>query len=244
MVDFISEVQEELRKDDYNRWLKKYGPLLGAVIFLIVAGTAYLQWQDSRAEKLSEDTSYEYIEIVDTIGSGESKAVSAFTSLSEAGPDGYAWVSLKRAAELELDKGNKDAAVALFDKAAAAAPKVRHKQLAQLKASYILASQGNFEAVKTRLPALIEKDQPFQFLARELMALAAQKTGDVKTARMHLAYIEANPGASESVVRRAKQNLMLLNYEAPETVEETENSPELEQDVIDEPIPAEKEDNE
>ena len=39
MVDFINEVEEELRKDDYNRLLKKYGPLIGAVLSLIVAGT-------------------------------------------------------------------------------------------------------------------------------------------------------------------------------------------------------------
>jgi len=32
VVDFIGEVQEELRKDDYNRWLRKYGPYLAGLI--------------------------------------------------------------------------------------------------------------------------------------------------------------------------------------------------------------------
>ena len=244
MVDFISEVQEELRKDDYNRWLKKYGPLIGFVIFLIVAGTGFMEWQKYKAEQVSEQTSYEFIEIVESIGSGEANAVSSFTSLSETGPEGYAWVALKRAAELELDKGNKEAAVALFDKAAAAAVKIRHKQLAELKASYTLATMGDFEAVKKRLPPLFEKDQPYQFLARELMALAAQKTGDVKAARMHLSYIETNPGATESVVRRAKQNLMLLNYEQVDPAAPIETSPELETPSEEEPAPAETENNE
>ncbi len=222
MVDFISEVQEELRKDDYNRWLKKYGPFLGAVIVLIVAGTGYFQWKEYRAAEVSESTSYEFIEIVDKIGTDDTKAVTEFAALSDTGPDGYGWVSLKRAAELELAKGNKDAAIAMFDKAAATDNKKRHVQLAQLKASYVVASQGNYEDVKARLTPLINKGEPYEFLARELMAYAANKTGDLETARTHLSYIETNPGAPETIVRRAQQNLLLLNNTKEESPAEAQ----------------------
>jgi len=225
VVDFISEVQEELRKDDYNRWLKKYGPYLAALIALVIAGTAFFQWQEYRAEQVSEATSYDYIEIVDSISGDNTGAVSKFASFSQDAPEGYAGISLLRAAELELENGNKEKAVAYFDDAASKFTKKRHVQLAQLKAGYIMAGLGKFEDVKSRMDPLTVKDEPFEFLARELMAYAAQETSDLKTARMHLSYIETNPGAPESIVRRAKQNLLVLNSptsatDAGETISE------------------------
>ena len=45
MVDFINEVEEELRKDEYNRLLRRYGPYILAVIVAIVAGTGFLEYQ-------------------------------------------------------------------------------------------------------------------------------------------------------------------------------------------------------
>ena len=52
MVDFINEVEEELRKDDYNRLLKKYGPAIGIVLFLIIAGTGFLEYKKYAADKI------------------------------------------------------------------------------------------------------------------------------------------------------------------------------------------------
>ncbi len=247
MVDFISEVQEELRKDDYNRWLKKYGPYLAALIVLIIAGTAFFQWREYRAEQVSETTSYDYIEIVDSIGDDKAGAVASFSALSQNAPDGYAGISLLRAAELELENGNKEKAVAFFDDAATKFSKKRHIQLAQLKAGYILAGLGKFDEVKSRIEPLTQKDEPYQFLARELMAYAAQETSDLKTARMHLSYIETSPGAPETIVRRAKQNLLLLNS-SPSASETEKTEPEITPPAVNgediESAPTETEDNE
>ncbi len=247
MVDFISEVQEELRKDDYNLWLKKYGPYLAALIVLIVAGTALFQWREYRAEQVSESTSYDYIEVVDSIGDDKTGAVAKFTTLSQNAPDGYAGISLLRAAELELENGNKEKAVAFFDDAATKFSKKRHIQLAQLKAGYILAGLGKFEDVKSRIEPLTQKDEPYQYLARELMAYAAQETNDLKTARMHLSYIETSPGAPESIVRRAKQNLLILNTSASDATTaptETEMTSPAEPGDDTESAPTETEENE
>lgn len=221
MVDFISEVQEELRKDDYNRWLKKYGPYLAAVIVLIVAVTGYFQWKEYRDQLTSENTSYDFIEIVDSVGTDNSKAIAGFTALSETAPNGYAGISLLRAAELELTNGEKEKAVILLDRAAATFTKKRHSQLAQLKAAYIMAGQGNYEDVRRRVEPLAVKDEPYQYLARELMAHAATQMNDLQTARMQLSYIENNPGAPETIAARAKQTLMLLNGQPNAAIEDT-----------------------
>lgn len=220
MVDFISEVQEELRKDDYNRWLRKYGPYLAGLIVLIVAGTGYYQWDLYQKQVTSEKFSYDFIEIVDSVDGDKDQAISGFTNLSKTAPSGYAGISLLRAAELQLESGNKEDAVKLLDEAAASLPKKRHIQLAQLKAAYIVSGLGNFEDVKRRLEPLAVKDEPYQYLARELLAHAATQTGDLQTARMQLSYIENSPGAPETIANRAKQTLMLMGVEAFEASEE------------------------
>jgi len=126
VVDFISEVQEELRKDDYNLWLRKYGPYVAALIVLIVAFTGYLQWKEYNAERVSENTSYDFIEVVENIDQDKSTAAAQFVKLSDTAPSGYAGISLLRAAELELNNGNTDQAVALLDQAAQTFTRRRH----------------------------------------------------------------------------------------------------------------------
>ena len=232
MVDFISEVQEELRKDDYNRWLKKYGPYLAAVIVLIVAGTGYYQWDIYQKQKTSEKMSFDYIEILDSVGPDNSKAIAGFKSFSETAPSGYAGISLMRAAELELESGQSEQAVVLFDQAAATFTKKRHIQLAQLKAAYVLAGNGNFEDVKRRVEPLIVKDEPYEYLARELMALAAVQTGDLQAARMQLAYIENDPGAPQSLAARAKQTQTILNNQTAETTIEQPMDDQNEEEAV------------
>lgn len=246
MVDFISEVQEELRKDDYNRWLKKYGPYLAGLIVLIVAGTGYYQWNLHNKQVTSEKFSYDFIEIVDSVDGDKSKAIASFKDLADTAPNGYAGISLLRAAELELADGNQEQAVILLDKAASKMDKKRHVQLAQLKAAYIVSGLGNFEDVKRRLEPLAAKDEPYQYLARELLAHAATETGDLQTARMQLSYIENSPGAPETIANRAKQTLMLLNVNSSEvSQEQSPSETPIENENESEPeVPAETQTNE
>ncbi len=213
MVDFISEVQEELRKDDYNRWLRKYGPYVGALIVLIIGITGYIQWQEYKAEETANETSYGFIETVKSIDQNAASAIDGFKSISATSPDGYAWLSLKRAAELELSNGNAQEALAIYDRAAKTISSKRHVQLAQLKAAYIVTSQADYDSAISRLEPLTAKDEPYEYLARELLGFAYKQNGDVQKARSQFTYIERDPGASETLVARAKQHLIDLNQQ-------------------------------
>ncbi len=226
MVDFVSEVQEELRKDDYNRWLKKYGPFLFGLIVAIILGAAYLEWKKSSDAKVAEKMSLAYQQASEQAATNADGAIAEFTALSKTAPTGYAGLSLVRAAQLELDKGNILAAVTLLDQANATFESPRHKQLAQMKIAYILAGQGDYENVITRMTPLIEKGQPYEYLARELLGFAANETGDLTTARKHFSYLETIPGVPDSIQARAKQNLMLMSKAvAPTAPAETPQTP-------------------
>lgn len=219
MVDFISEVQEELRKDDYNRWLKKYGPLLVGFIAAIIAAASYMEWKKSHDTRQAEKTSYTYLQATELSETDDAKGIAAFESLSATAPNGYAGLSLLRASQLQFDKGNVQESLALLDRAAATFESKRHSQLAQMKAAYLLAGQGNYADVITRMSPLSEKGEPYEYLARELIGFAAKESGDLETARGQFAYLETIPGVPDTVQTRAKVNLAMMGLAETEVSE-------------------------
>jgi len=224
VVDFINEVEEELRKDEYNRLLKRYGPYLLAVIVAIVAGTGFLEYQKYAEDKAARATSASYVAASDKAAEGNvEQSISDFLVIADKAPAGYAGLSLVRSAALKLESGDSAEAIRLLDRAATTFETPRHTQLAQIKAAYILANDGAYSDVISRIGPLMEKDAPYEFLARELMGFAALKSGDETLAREQFGYLESIPGVPPTIKERAKQNLSLMRtasaaaiIEAPE----------------------------
>ena len=215
MVDFINEVEEELRKDEYNRLLKRYGPYIIAAIVAIVAGTGFMEYRKFAKDKAARATSASYVAASDKANEGQSDvALNEFLEIADKAPAGYAGLSLVRAATLKLEAGERAEAVRLLDKAATTFETPRHSQLAQIKAAYILAGEGAYNDVLSRAGALTAKDAPYEFLARELSGFAALQSGDKAKAREQYGYLESIPGVPPTIKERAKQALSLMRTSA------------------------------
>jgi hypothetical protein len=217
VVDFINEVEEELRKDDYNRLLKRYGPAIAAVIAAIILGAAFLEYREYAEGKVASATAAEYTAAAKLASDGNADAsIAAFVDMSERSPNGYAGLALMRAAALELERNNAPAAVGLYDRAAARFDAPRHKQLAQLKAAYILAD------VASRLGVLAQAEAPYEYLARELLGFVSAQSGDVSAAREQFSYLTTIPGVPPTIKDRAEQSMILMRagqaMAAPEPV--------------------------
>jgi len=226
VVDFINEVEEELRKDDYNRLLKKYGPLIGAVLAAIILTAAFLEYREYADNKVAQKAAAVYTAADNAAGEGDlDSAVQQFVALADTAEPGYAGLSLMRAAAIRLDAGDTGQAVAYFDQAAAKFEKPRHKQLAQLKAAYVLAGQGAYSDVVSRMDTLTETEAPYEFLARELLGFAAAQSGNDSLAREQFAYLTSIPGGPAAIKGRAEQSMGLMQVgqalAAPEPIEET-----------------------
>ena len=215
MVDFINEVEEELRKDEYNRLLKRYGPLLIALIVAIVAGTGFLEYRKYAKDKAARATSASYVAASNKAIEGEPEiALKEFLEIADKAPAGYAGLSLVRAATLKLETGDRGEAVRLLDQAAVTFETPRHIQLAQIKAAYILAGDGAYSDVLSRTVTLSAKDAPYEYLARELSGFAALQSGDEAKAREQYGYLESIPGVPATIKERAKQALSLMRTSA------------------------------
>lgn len=214
MVDFISEVEEELRKDDYNKFLRKYGPYIIGLLVALVMVVAYVEWREYDTDRTARAASLSYLEADDLLQDGQvEEARLAFLALADVAPDGYAGLSLMRAAIISSDEGNAAEAIRLYDAASERFELSRHSDLAQLKAAYIVANQGNWTDVEQRAASLAEEGAPYEFLARELLATAAFNQGDIEGARAEFAYLDSVPGVPEAISRRAEQALVLISVQ-------------------------------
>ena len=219
MVDFITEVQDELRKDDYNTWLRRFGPYLIGLVVAVLVIAGYLEWRKATDGAEARATSVQYTNAGRLAADGDvDGAVQAFASLADTAPDGYAGLALMRAAALETDRGNRSEAVRYLDAASGRFPLPRHADLASLKAAYALVADGRFADARARLAPIMAEGAPYEFLARELNAHAALASGDAEAARRDFTYLATIPGVTEGVQRRAEQSLGLLRAgDAPAT---------------------------
>ena len=216
MVDFINEVEEELRKDKYNTLLRKFGPYILGLIIAVVAVAGYMEFQKYSSSKKARATSASYVAASALADVGDLQgAITKFVALSEVAPSGYAGLSLSRAAGIKVQLGDMAGAVSLFDRSAAAFSKPRHKDLSSLKSAYILMDQGRYDDVKARMSVISSDEGPFKDLAKELAAHATLKSGDADGARTQLTYLSNVPGVLPGVKSRAAQALALMNANRP-----------------------------
>lgn len=211
MVDFITEVQDELRKDDYNKWLRRYGPYLIGLVVAILMVASWLEWREASEAREARELSLSYTTASELETAGEVDAArTAFAGLADGAPEGYAGLSLMRAAAIAVDAGDTDEAVRLFDRAAEVFSRDRHAHLARLKAAYLLSADGRNAEAEARLAGLTEKGAPYEFLARELSAHSALAQNELERARTEFSYLATIPGVLPSVQERSAQTLSLM----------------------------------
>ncbi|MCF7643878.1 tetratricopeptide repeat protein [Bacillus subtilis] len=176
---FIREVNEELRSEQMRAVWRRFGPILIGGAVAIVIGTAgyvgYEYWRESKAA-VSGDQFLAALELA-----GENKtdeALSALKTLETEGAGSYPLLAQLRSATLLEQKKDMAGAVSAFDAVAAdnKAP-VALRDVAKLRAAYILVDTGSYDDVAKRAETLSADGNPMRGSAREVLGLAAYKAG-------------------------------------------------------------------
>lgn len=217
MADIFREVDEDLRRDQIKRLWDRFGIYAIIVAVLVVAVTAgwrgYVAWQQSKAAE-SGDLFFAAIKL-----SADGDHAGAAAALSELAADaggGYALIGRFRAASETARAGDRDGAVAAFDKLAEdASVEPVYRDLARIRAGYLLLDGGDRAAVDARVVALADGKGPWRQSARELAGLAAYAAGDVAAARARFEQIVGDLGGSEEFANRARIMLALIKGDAP-----------------------------
>ncbi|MGE0501624.1 MAG: tetratricopeptide repeat protein [Rhizobiaceae bacterium] len=174
---FIREVNEELRQDQAKALWDRYGPyIIGLAVLIVLTTAGYVAWDywtTSRANR-SGDAFSEALELAN--GGKPDEALAALKALEEDGYGAYPLLARLRAATVLADKGDLAGAVAGFDAVAAdTSIPGSIRDMARLRAGYLLVDGGSYEDVATRVEVLTHESNALRHSALEALGLAAWK---------------------------------------------------------------------
>jgi hypothetical protein len=213
---FVREVDDEIRQDQLKSLWNRFGPAVIGLAVLIVVGVAgwrgYESWNTNRAN-VSGDRFL--AALVSAREGNTAEALKSLEALQADGTGAYPLLAKLRAATL-LAADDPKAAVAAFD-AVAADTSVPGplRDVARLRAAYILIDHGTYADVAARAEALSSDGNAMRHSAREALGLAAWKAGEMDNARVLFQQLADDADVSEGIAQRAQIMLALIGAEKP-----------------------------
>lgn len=215
---FVREVDDELRQDKLKSVWRRFGTFLisSAVgtVLIVAAWTGYNTWAESRANASGD----RFLAALDAARAGNAdEALQGLTALEADGTGAYPLLARFRAATLTAAKDPK-AAVAAFDAVAAdSAVAAPLRDIAKLRAAYLLVDHGTYAEVATRAEPLSADGNPMRYSALEALGLSAYKAGDSANAQKLFETIVADNAAPQSLSNRAEIMLSLISGTTPKS---------------------------
>ena len=202
---FIREVNEEMRQDQARALWDRFGVYFLVLAVLVVLGTAafvvWEYWDNSRANA-SGDAFSEALELAN--GGKPDEALAALKALEADGYGAYPLLARMRSATVLAEKGDFAGAVAGFDAVAndtSIAESIR--DMARLRAGYLLVDNGSYADVAARLEVLTADSNALRHSAREVLGLSAWKEGKAVDALKFFDQVSSDDGAPRSARERA-----------------------------------------
>jgi hypothetical protein len=197
------EVDEELRQEQVKKLWDKYGNLIIAACVAVVLAVAGIKGWQYWQVKQAEAAGATYFEAVKLLDAG--KTAEADKLLDGLDHSGYATIARFREAAALAASGKREDAVKAYDALAAdnsIADSLRN--IARLRAGYLLVDTSKPDQLKSRLGDLDKEGVPWRHGAREIMALSAYRTGDYALADRTINTILSDPETPPGLQQRAQ----------------------------------------
>lgn len=184
MSDIFQEVDEEVRREKLKQLWERHSNLIVALALLIVLAVGgwrgYDWWETKKAAESGQ--AFEAAVLL-AEGGKQAEAQAAFAKLANEGSSGYRILARFREAA-ELARTDPPAAVQAYGTLAADSSLDRSLQdLAAIRAGLILVDTAPLAELTTKLEPLTAANRPFRHTAREILALAAWRSGDAAAAK-------------------------------------------------------------
>lgn len=206
------EIDEEMRREQIAKIWKEYGTyILGAVLAVILAVAGYQIYTHRRqAAIIASGDAYDAAQRL--IADGKTaEATAALEKIAHGGPAGYATLAQLRLGAAAVRAGKTAEAVATYD--ALAKDPATDRQLAdfaRLQAAALRVDQADWTEMQNRLIDLTDNANAWRYSARELMALAALKDGQIEQARKFGELLLGERRVPPSILERVKVMLAML----------------------------------
>lgn len=215
---FIREVNEELRSEQISRvWRNYRGFIIGGAV-LIVLGTAgyrgYEYWHNHNASQYGD----QFLAALNLAKENKTEeAMAALQKLEQDGSGAYPVLARMRAATLLTQKGDAAGAIKAFRDVAAdnSVPAIL-RDIAKIRAAYLLVDNGSYTEVSAEVEAMATGNNALRNSAREALGLSAMKAGDTTKAREWFEEIVNDAQTPRNVANRAQIMLDTLASSAPQ----------------------------
>ena len=206
MSDIFREIDEELRRDNLLKLWSRYGRYIIAIaLFALVVAGGFVAWRDHQlSERRAQSTRYAGALTLAREGK-EADAVKVFAAIAHEG-GGYAILAAFEEAALLAKSGDREAAVAAYDRIAAASEFDSDlRGLAVLLSVMQRMPEADAQTTIDRLAPLTASGNPWRPSAIELTALARLKLQDKSGALALFKSLADDPATPQSLRARAAE---------------------------------------
>jgi hypothetical protein len=212
--DIFREIDEELRQEKLEKLWRAYGRyiIVGAVaVVVIVAGVAgWQQYQES--QRRADGARFATAKALTEEGKTED-AAALFAALARESGTNYGVLARFHEAALSADKGDGDAAVAVYDAITADGDVDQPlRDLATVLAASVRANgkSPDTEAITARLQPLIDAGGTWRHSANEILGTLAHRSGDIAKAKELFKRIVDDVEAPQGLRARAAQMIAIM----------------------------------
>ena len=199
MSDIFREVDDELRREQFKKLWERYGILVITLAVLFVAAVGgwrgYQWWEAKKAAEAG--AAFDAAAVLSEQGQHK-EAEAAFAKIATDGTSSYRVLAKMREAA-SLAQQDAPAAVAIYDAIAAdrSLDQVQ-RDLAAMRAAYVLVDTASYDELKKRIEALTAENRPFRHSARSMLALAAWRGNNGAEMRRWTDMVMADPQTPSS----------------------------------------------
>ena len=210
MSDIFQEVDEEVRREQLQKLWDRYQYYVYAAVTLVLLAVGGWRGYDWYVTKQAAETGSAFEEAAMLSERGEhAESEGAFGKIAAEGTAGYRSLARLRQAAALAERDPK-AAIAAYERIAGDSSVGQVLQdLAGLRAGTLLIDQASFDIARARLEPLASPGRTFRHTAREMLALAAWRSGDTAAAKRWFDLIMTD-GETPAATRNRVEMLIAL----------------------------------
>lgn len=211
LADIFREVEEEVRRERYEKLWKKYRDHITAVGALVIIGVAGFQLYRVYEQRQEEKASIAYAAATEMLDRGQAAAAAPqLAAIAKTAPGGYAAVAKLAEADALFSEGQKEDALRIYQQIANGNDPYLGAT-ARLHAAWAIADSAPRSDVEALLTPLLENSNAWHLLARELVAYEDLRGGNKVAALQAYQEIARNTDAPNGLKTRADAMARFIN---------------------------------
>lgn len=209
------EADEELKQENFQRWLQKNAKFLLGAAFAVVMAVAGWKLMEARKLQRIEATGDALLAALRDVGAKGTDAKTAEAARSQLegiakDTGGPALFARLRLASLDADAGKAAEAVKAFDAIGAGNGEPVLTLYAKFRAALLRADTADWTEMQNRLTDVGAETSPWRHQAREILSLAAIKADKTDEASKQLELILADRATPQGISERARLLLTIV----------------------------------